>query len=384
MSAGAAATSWETRPTERESWRPSYPHRVIIDIAAHIVPRRYFENISGMQGSYMEKRVARHPTLHDLDTRFRIMDRFSAFDYRQLLTLALPAIETVTTPATAPDICTALNEELQELVRKYPDRFVAALGCLPLNNPDACAAEIEHIQQLGMPGFHFNTNVDGRPLDHPSVLPVLEEAFGRGLVAFMHPSRGPHFLDYPGEDKSRFEIWHVFGWPYETTAAMARLAFSGLFDRHPDAVIITHHLGGMVPFFADRIKNAYDQFGARTPDEDYEGMLRRMPNHPVEYFRKFHADTGIYGGPRSIEVGVDFFGVDRVLWGSDMPFDREGGSLYIRLSIEALEATALSPQAKSAIYEGNARRILKLPRDAERVSDKPVAGITGGAAGQEP
>src|SRR5262249_3081716 len=154
--------------------------------------------------------------------------------------------------------------------------------------------------------------------------------------------------------------------------------------RHPDAVIITHHLGGMVPFFADRIKNAYDQFGARTPDEDYEGMLQRMPNHPVEYFRKFHADTSIYGGPRSIEVGGDFFGVDHVLWGSDMPFDREGGSLYIRLSIEALEATALSPQAKSAIYEGNAGRILKLPRGAERASAMLEAGLTGGAAGQEP
>ncbi len=333
---------------------------MVIDIAAHILPPRYFRAITGAAGSYMHKRVSRVATLHDLDTRFRIMDRFNAFEYRQVLTTALPAVETVTTRDSAPETCRALNQELQEIVLRYPDRFVAALGSLPLNNPDACGREIDHIIELEMPGFQFNTNVNGLPLDHPTVLPILEEAFGRGLVAFMHPARGPEAKDYAGEDKSKFEIWHVFGWPYETTAAMTRLAFSGLFDRQPDAVIITHHLGAMVPFFGDRIKHAYDQFGARTPDENYEEMLRRMPQHPVEYFRKFYGDTGLYGGPLSIQCGVDFFGVDRVLYGSDMPFDREGGALYIRLAIEAVEATNLSPQAKSAIYQGNARRLLRL------------------------
>lgn len=333
---------------------------MLIDIAAHIVPKGYWQKVSAISGSYMEKRVSRNATLHDLDVRFRIMDRFAPFDYRQLLTLALPPIETITTPDTAPDVCRALNEELAELVQRYPDRFVGAFGCLPLNNAEACEKEIDHLVQLGLPGFQFNTDVNGLPLDHPSVLPVLESAFSRGLVSAMHPDRGPDFLDYPGEEKSRFEIWHVFGWPYDTTAAMARLAFSGLFDRHPDAVILTHHAGGMVPFFADRIKNAYDQFGARTSDEDYGALLQRMPRHPVEYFRSFHADTAIYGGPKSLECAVDFFGVERMLWGSDMPFDKEGGSLYIQRSIEALERTSLSPQAKSAMYEGNARRILKL------------------------
>ncbi len=335
---------------------------MIIDIAAHILPRRYFAAISGAAGSYMRKRVSRVPALVDLDTRFRIMDRFSPFQYRQVLTTALPAVETVTTPATSPEVCHVLNEELQEVVNNHPARFAAALGALPLNNPSAAHKEIDHLVKLGMPGFQFNTNINGLPVDHPTVLPVLEEAFSRRLVAFMHPARGPQAKEYANEDKSKYEIWHVFGWPYETTVAMTRLAFSGLFDRQPDATIITHHLGGMVPFFGDRIKNAYDQFGARTDDEDYEDMLRRLPQHPVEYLRTFYGDTGLYGGPRSIECGVDFFGVQHVLYGSDMPFDKEGGSLYIRLSIEALEATALSPQAKNAIYEGNARRVLGLTR----------------------
>lgn len=333
---------------------------MLIDIAAHIVPPRYFQTVSRMRGSYMEKRITGVATLHDLEVRFRIMDRFEAFDYRQLLTLALPPVESVTTPETAPEVCRALNEELAEIAARHPDRFVGAFGCLPLSAPAACEREIDHLLQLGMPGFLFSTQVNGMPLDRPEILAVLEQAFSRGLASFMHPCRGPEFADYPDEPKSRFEIWHVFGWPYDTTAAMATLVFSGLFDRRPDAVVITHHAGGMVPFFADRVENAYDQFGARTPDEDYGALLRGMPRHPIEYFRSFHADTAIYGGPRSLECAVDFFGLERVLWGSDMPFDREGGSLYIRRSIEALEQTSLSPQAKSAIYEGNARRVLKL------------------------
>jgi len=335
---------------------------VIIDIAAHILPPRYYQSIAAASGSYMHKRVSRVATLHDLDTRFRIMDQFAPLEYRQVLTTALPAVETVTTPATAPDVCRALNEELRELVARYPDRFVGALGSLPLNNPQAAHREIEHLVALGLPGVQFNTNVNGLPLDHPTILPVLEDAFAHGLIAFMHPARGPEAKEYLQEEKSRFEIWHVFGWPYETTAAMTRLAFSGLFDRHPNTVIITHHLGGMVPFFADRIKHAYDQFGARTPDEDYEGLLRRLPHHPVDYLRRFYGDTGLYGGPRSIELGVEFFGGDHVLYGSDMPFDREGGSLYIRLAIDAVEGSGLSPQAKHAIFEGNARRLLGQPR----------------------
>jgi uncharacterized protein len=350
---------------------------VIIDICAHIHPPRFVAATSNSASSYMRKRVTRIASLQDLDARFRIMDRYSAYDYRQLLTLALPALSTVTTRENHAEVCRSINEELQGIVLRHPDRFVGAFGELPFNDPGAAHREIEHMKQLGLPGFQMHTNVNGKAVDTPEILDVIEHAFAEGLRAFMHPSRGPQPPDYPGEDKSKLEIWHVFGWPWETTVAMTRLAFSGLFDRQPDAVLITHHLGGMVPFYADRVKNAYDQFGARTPDENYEEMLAGMPKHPVEYFKMFYADTGLYGGPRSIETGVEFFGVDHVLWGSDFPFDREGGSLYIRLSIEALEAAGLSPQAKSAIYEGNARRILGLDREGRRLAAEG-ATVTAG------
>jgi len=126
---------------------------------------------------------------------------------------------------------------------------------------------------------------------------------GHDLPIWIHPHRGDRVTDYAAEEKSKLEIWHVFGWPYETTAAMTRIVFSGLFDRHPNLKIITHHLGAMVPFFEARIRGAYDQFGTRTPDEDYAALAKSLRKHPYDYYKMFYADTALYGGPAALEGG---------------------------------------------------------------------------------
>ena len=89
-----------------------------------------------------------------------------------------------------------------------------------------------------------------------------------GRPIWLHPTRTGSFADYATEDKSKFELWWTFGWPYETSVAMARLVFAGYFDRWPGLRIITHHMGGMIPYFAGRIGPGLDQLGARTDDED--------------------------------------------------------------------------------------------------------------------
>jgi aminocarboxymuconate-semialdehyde decarboxylase len=347
-------------PTAIYEGEHNHGESMIIDVAAHIHPARYLTAMQNAATGYLRKRIAMVDALRNLERRIRIMDQFNSYDYRQLLTVALPALHLMTSKESQAAVCHQVNEELQEIVMRHPDRFVGAFGELPYGDLSAAHREIEHIRALGIPGVQLFTSINHAPLDRPEILEVIEHAFGAGLCAFMHPVRGPQPPDYLGEDKSKFEIWSVFGWPYETTVAMARLVFSGVFDLQPDATLITHHLGGMVPFFGGRIRNLYDQFGSRTPNEDYGGMLARMPKHPADYFRMFFADTAINGSPRSIEAGVEFFGVDRVLFGTDTPFDKEGGGLNIRLAIRALEDTNLSPEAKEAIYCGNAKRILGL------------------------
>ena len=135
---------------------------------------------------------------------------------------------------------------------------------------------------------------------------------------------------------------------------------TGLFDRHPDIKIITHHLGGMIPYFEGRVGPGWDQLGKRTSDEDYTLLLKKLKKRPLDYFRMFYADTALMGAREATICGLKFFGVERTLFGSDSPFDPEKGSAYIRWTIEIIDSLDITDQRRIAIYEGNARRLLKL------------------------
>lgn len=335
-----------------------------IDISAHILPKRYFDRmVAAPQGFYIKKRVSNVPCLVDLDVRFQIMDRYE--DYAQVLSLALPPIEDVAPPGQSAELARIANEELAALVAKYPRRFPTAVAGLPLNDIDATLRELDHaVRRLGLRGVQIFTHVNGRPLDHPSLLPIFEAVAALDVPIWLHPTRGPAVPDYATETKSRYEIWHVFGWTYETTAAMTHMIFGGLFDRFPGLKVITHHLGGTVPFLESRIKGAYDQFGARTADEDYGALLRTLKKHPYEYYRMFYADTALYGSIPAMECGLAFFGAGHVLFGSDMPFDAEGGPRYIRETLRAIEGMTASVEDKQQILRENALRLLKLAPDA--------------------
>ena len=145
---------------------------------------------------------------------------------------------------------------------------------------------------------------------------------------------------------------------------MGRLVFAGLFDRYPDLLVITHHLGGTVPYLEGRAAAGLDQIGTRSDDpEDSAARGRLQAGRPIDYFRRFHADTALFGaGPAALECGLAFFGVDRVLFGTDMPFDPEKGPGLIRDTIAGIERMRITPTERGQIYEGNARRLLKLRR----------------------
>jgi aminocarboxymuconate-semialdehyde decarboxylase len=177
---------------------------------------------------------------------------------------------------------------------------------------------------------------------------------------WMHPARGAEVADYAGERKSHYEIWWTLGWPYETSVAMAHMVFGGLFDRHPGFKLITHHMGGMIPYFEGRVGPGWDQLGTRTSDEDYRPLIAGMKakgKRPVDYFRLFYADTALFGALEATKCGLAFFGPHRTLFASDAPFDPEGGGQYIRDTIRIIERLDLSPAQREAVYEGNLRRL---------------------------
>jgi aminocarboxymuconate-semialdehyde decarboxylase len=305
------------------------------------------------------------PALWDLDARLRIMDGFA--DYRQVLSLASPPVDRLGPPDLTADLAKVANDELERLVDAHPDRFAGALAGLPLNNPEASLAELERVDRSPQFfGVQIFSNVDKRPLDDPSTMAVIEEALRRRLLIFLHPARAPDQPDYAQEESSRYDLWQIFGWPYETTIAMARLVFTGLFDRHPDAVIIAHHMGAMVPYFSGRISGGYDQFGTRSPEDRIERLPVMLARPPQEYFRMFYADTALFGAPHAIRCGLDYFPIQQVLFGSDTPFDAEGGTRYIRETIADLDSAGLSPDRRRLVDEGNLRRLIAERKGARR------------------
>jgi len=232
---------------------------------------------------------------------------------------------------------------------------------LPMNDPEGLLKEARRaIIDLKAVGVQIFTNVSGRPLDKPETMPLFDLMAELDRPIWMHPARGADFPDYKGEPKSHYEIWFIFGWPYETSVAMAHLVFSGLFDRHPDIKIITHHLGGMIPYFEGRVGPGWDQLGTRTSDEDYTLLLKKLKKRPLDYFRLFYADTAVFGSREATICGLKFFGAEKVLFASDSPFDPEKGSAYIRWTIEIIDRLDISSADRHAIFEGNARRLLKL------------------------
>lgn len=330
-----------------------------IDVFNHIFPRVFFDRLQEVivnRGAI--KRWLHIPFLHDLDVRFRMLDEFGD-DYRQVLSLSAPPIESIN-----PDrqitlgLATLANDSMADLVRRHPDRFPGFLASLPLNHPDASVAELERaVTDLGALGVQIFSNVNGLPLDDARFLPLFETAHRLGCPIFLHPARGAGTPDYPGEPKSKYEIWWTFGWPYETSVAMQRLVFCRLFERLPGIRIVAHHLGAMVPYFEGRVGYGLDQFGSRTADEDYEALLKSMGRRPIDYFRMFWADTAVFGSRAATECGLSFYGTDQVMFASDAPFDPEGGTLYIRETIRILDSLEIAEADRRKIYQGNAERL---------------------------
>jgi predicted TIM-barrel fold metal-dependent hydrolase len=337
-----------------------------IDIFPHILPPKYFEKMVEISPNRAAmRRWLMLPVLHDLEARMRMMEEFGD-DYQQVLTLSLPTLEFLATPDKSPALARLGNDGMAEICAMHPKRFPGWVASLPMNNIPAALEELTRVvEDIGARGIQLFTNVDGRALDDPEFAPIFERMHDYDLPIWLHPTRRPHFADYASEKASQYELWSVFGWPYETSIAMGRMVFSGFFDRWPNLKIITHHLGAMVPFLESRVGYAFDELGTREGSpEHYKTIVADMKakgRRPIDYFRMFYGDTAINGSRAGTRCGIEFFGCDHVLFGTDCPFDPEGGSLFIRKIIETLDTLDLTEDERRKIYSGNAKRMLRLP-----------------------
>jgi aminocarboxymuconate-semialdehyde decarboxylase len=135
---------------------------------------------------------------------------------------------------------------------------------------------------------------------------------------------------------------------------MSRIVFSGLFDKLPTMRIITHHCGGMVPFFDGRVGPGLEVLGARTSDEDYSQILPSLKLPHMDYFKKFYGDTAMFGATNGVKCGLDFFGPSKIVFATDAPLGP------IRKTYDGIAAMDLDAETREAIFYGNAAKLLRL------------------------
>ena len=332
-----------------------------IDAFNHFFPKRFFDKMLEVAGGLSDigKRMREVPAVHDLDVRLRIIDSFD--DYAQVQSLAMPPLEVLSKGDVALELELAriANDSQAELVARHPDQFPAFIASIPMRQPDAGATEAERaIKDLGAIGAQIFTNVKGEPIDRARFDPFFAAMHRLGSPIWLHPARGASHPDYLDEKKSLYEIWWAFGWPYETSVAMARMVFSKMFDRYPGLKVIAHHLGAMVPYHEGRVGPGWDQLGARTSDEDYVALRKSLKKRPADYFKQdFYADSAVFGSRPATLCGLEFYGPERVVFASDCPFDPENGYGYIRDTIRIIDGLDISKEQREAIYVGNLEKL---------------------------
>jgi predicted TIM-barrel fold metal-dependent hydrolase len=331
-------------------------YELIIDAYAHISPPKYTERLRKNHSGFYNQILSTCPPLFDMEHRFRIMDLYPGVV--QVLTVGpVPSLEDFADPKQAAELAQMANDEMAELLEKYRQRFVAAIALLPMNNIDAALKETDRaILDLGFRGIYVHSNINGKPLDDPEFFPLFEKMAQYNLPIYIHPWRSDEHAEYPSEDVSKYLIASVFGWPYETTAAMTRIVFSGILEKFPNLKVVTHHCGGMVPYYAQRIVQHYGERERRGAP-----YLRNLSKTPLEYYKMFYADTAIHGNTPALMLACDFFRADHILFGADMPLgDYYFGFRSYRQTINAIKAMDISDEEKRMILAGNALKLLRL------------------------
>jgi len=330
-----------------------------IDAYAHISPPRYTEALRQNYPKFYNALLGKVTPLFDMEERFRIMDKYQPLV--QVLTVGpVPPLEAFADPQKAVDLARMANDEMAELILKYNDRFIAAIALLPMNNVEAALKETDRaINELGFKGIYMHSNINDKPLDSPEFRPLFEKMAKYDLPIYIHPWRGDDFSDYKTEKTSKYMIASIFGWPYETTAAMTRLVFSGIMEEYPSLKVVTHHCGGMVPYYEQRILQHY-RFQEKSYQKEVD-FLHQLPKTPLEYYKMFYNDTAIHGNTPALMLAYHFWGADHIVLGADMPLgDYERGVRSYRQTIKAIEAMEITEDEKRQIFADNARRLLRL------------------------
>lgn len=312
-----------------------------IDAFAHALPERFLEEMAEIHptSELMDMEDATH--MWDIDHRLSDMDEFGID--RQCIMLSRSTIwQGMDTDEMLPLVELA-NDTMRELADES-ERLIP-VATIPAASDDLIAEFRRCIEDLGMAGAQIFSNVDGSPIDGPDFRELYTVAEELDAPLWLHPQLHEWYdwTDEYGNDK-------IFGWLFDTSLALGRLVFSGVMQDHPDLKIIPHHMGAMVPFFHKRIKTFTQAYSHLDYAETDEPM--------IEHFKRFYPDTGVNGSVAALECGLDFFGPEQVLFGTDYPFGPKQGRVWMRETVRSVDEVKLDDADRNAVLHENIEHLI--------------------------
>lgn len=324
----------------------------IIDFHNHYYPPEYVEALktstSAVRVTYDDEG---NPCVHypgdynilvpghrDIDYRQRVLEEHGVDT--QVVTFTTPGVH-VEPPAFAVKMAQTINDSFARVVRERKGRFTA-LATLPLNDPAASVTELERaMTKLKLPGAMVFSNVNHVALADERYEPLWKKADDLEAVIYIHPTD-------PAGVEAMMDYWlmPLVGFLMDTTLAASKLVFSGVVARYPGIRWVLTHMGGAIPYLAERLDRGYRAF----PD-----CRQNIDRPPSEYLRTFYFDT-VNFNPAAVRLAIEFAGADRILAGSDYP--HQIGS--IPLMIETIDKLDVDDEVKRKIFGENAASLLRL------------------------
>jgi aminocarboxymuconate-semialdehyde decarboxylase len=316
----------------------------IVDGYTHILTEHFFEELTdrfGFQGL-----SGRPEFLWDVESRKEDMADYGVD--KQVITLALPTLFQGMDHDLALEITKLANDEVRRLADEHPDDFIP-VATLPKVS-DAFLAEFDRcVNDLDMKGVQIFSNVDGKPLDHEEFWPLFADAEATDTPLWIHPQLW-EWYDWASE----YMEHRLFGWPFDTTLALSRLVFGGVMEEYPDLKIVSHHGGGMVPYYGSRIEMFYQQRQAYPENyPEFHENAADLSRPAEEYFKKFYADAAVSGSTSALECAETFFDDGNLVFGTDYPFSPERGRRTVEVTIDAVEEMNVGTEAREDIFAGN-------------------------------
>lgn len=324
----------------------------IIDFHNHVYPSEYVDAIQAGPSAYKVTFDAdNNPVLHSpgdynilvpghrlMDVRQTVLE--TAGVDKQIITFTAPGT-LIETPERSVELCRMVNDIFARIQHEHGDHFVA-LATLPLNDPAASVVELERaISELGLKGVMVFSNVNGLALSERRFWPLYEKANALEAVFFIHPT-------YPVgvEAMQDYMLMPLVGFLADTTLAAAGLVFSGVAERFPKINWVLAHLGGAIPYLAERLDRGYEAFAQ---------CRENISQPPSAYLKNFYYDTVNFDG-QALQLAIDFAGAEHIVAGSDYP--HQIGSLEKMVS--SIKQLNITTGEKASILGGNAARLLGL------------------------